>query len=1019
MILIVFSGLLVLPILERKIIPDISFDIIEVKVVFPGAGPTQIEQSVTRRIEQALVGLDQILDVKSQVRKNISITGIEISHDASLNEMINKIQARVNAIALPKEIRRPVVREVIVTESVISLAVSGEMDLAGLNNIAQYIASGLRDLPYVSRAFVEDGAERNFVVEASKNNLQRYQVSFSELTQKLKSASADISGAAFKSLSGDISIIGDSSIDGIASIEQLPIRSQTDGSRITVMDVAAVKDSYTVNDRSRYFDGKNVVFIAINRASHEDVIKLSNQVEEFVANIGPSLPSNVSVTIANNITKEVSGRIELLINNALGGFFLVLLILLLFMSFRLSFWTSLGIPISFLGAFFVLYLWGGSLNMVSMFAFILVLGVVVDDAIIVGESVYSQHQKNNYGIQGAIKGTLEVYRPVFFAIATTMVAFAPMLFMPGEEGRLALVIPIVVISVLAFSLFESLFILPAHLSTIKGKSQRSYVALEKYQKFFSNSLNHIIENFYSPFLEKMLHWRYTCLSVFLALFLVCLSIIGLRWVNVDIISKVESDLLTAQVQMISDTPLEETRAVVRRLEQAGFQLKKEVNESLGFEQIKHIVSGLDNKSDLKGSVSLYLDPDQKREVSSQELGERLREILGDVPNLRSLKMKTSLISTGAEIDLELSHSDLSILEEASKNLKSRISGYDGVLYSWDTLSQGKREVGFSLKPAAGDLGISNEQIATQIRQAFHGENFHVLDEQGSRIPLKIHYAEEHRNSLWSLENLPITLKDRTTIPLYAVADLEYREGPAIINLHNSKRSVRVIAKLDQSVSSAYIMKSLREDFLDDLDSHYIGLDWKVSGGQKRGLEALDYLIFAYPLSLFVMYLFMAILFASYTQPLMIMAAIPFGIVGALIGHLFLGIGLTLWSLVGIVAVSGVVVNDNLVLVDRINQSRKQGVSLLTAIREAGAARFRPIILTSLTTFLGLTPLMLESSVQAQFLIPMAASLAFGVVFATTISLILVPVFYAIFHDFRHIFKVRYSGLESSTPSHEP
>ena len=406
--------------------------------------------------------------------------------------------------------------------------------------------------------------------------------------------------------------------------------------------------------------------------------------------------------------------------------------------------------------------------------------------------------------------------------------------------------------------------------------------------------------------------------------------------------------------------------------------------------------------DTTATVSIFLNPSVERKIDNAALQERLIEKFGTVANVKSVRIKASVVGSPPDIDIELTHRDISVLEAASADLLKVLKSYDGVRAGWNTLSQGKQEIGFMMKPEAGDMGVTSAQVAAQIRQAFHGDMVQIHNEKHIRVPVRVQYPESQRNSIWFLENLKISLKDGSSVPLYRVADLNYREAPAAINLHNGKRSTRVRSLLSDKISEAQIMASLKKDFFVDFEERYPGMTWKRAGGQQRSHEILDYLFMAYPLSLLMMYLLMATLFASYTQPLMIMGAIPFGIVGALIGHLLLGVGVTLWSLIGIIAVSGVVVNDNLVLVDRINQSRKRGVALLDAIREAGVARFRPIVLTSATTFLGLAPLMFETSVQAQFLVPMAVSLAFGVLFATVVSLILVPVLYAILFDLQVI-----------------
>lgn len=1002
MALVMISGLMVLPFIDREVTPHITFDVIEISVALPGAGPSQIERSISRKVEQSLVGIDGILDVNTTAAKHYSLTTLEVSNKVSLNEILNKIRARVDAVSFPKEATRPIVKEITAIEPAFNLALSGDMDLESLNNIAEAIARELRALPDVSLVYVKNAPRHEYQVEVSETSLERYQVEFSEIVRVLRSISAEIAGATVETKEGEVSVIGESSVNSAAAIENVAVRSYGDGSRISVSDLADVQDNYRVDTQYRKFNGKNVVYIGINRSRGEDLLKLANQVSRYVKRKQSQLPDDINLIVSADVSKQVSGRIDMLTNNALGGFVLVFIILLLFMNFRLSFWTSMGIPISFLGALFMLFFWGNTLNMVSLFAFILVLGIVVDDAIIVGESIYSQHEKNHFGVQASIDGALEVYQPVVFAVLTTMIAFAPLLFMPGEEGRLIVLVPMIVISVLAFSLLESLLVLPSHLSGVKDHKSEMFPAINRAQQGFSVFLDKFVKGVYSPYLEKALLWRYTVAMAFFIVFVLTVALLAFRWVNVNVVSQIESDVLVAHLNMINDTPVSETEAALKKLEQAAFTVQKEVNDDLGFKQIVSVASSLDNAEKGLASVSLYLDPVAKRRVTSEYLEGRLLDLFGKMPHVRTVKTKTSIIGEGPQIDIELADINLGHLEEASRDLVKALKSYKGVRNAWDTLQQGKREVGFELKPEAADMGINNAQVAAQIHQYFHGESMTIFDENGERVPVVVEFPQDKRDSIWYLENLPIVLKDGSHVPLSMVANLDYRESPSEITIHNGKRSIRVKAKLEEKASTQQMMASLRKDFLNKLSAKYPGMTWQKAGGQKRGQEVLDYLWIAYPLSMLAMYLLMATLFASYSQPLMIMVAIPFGIVGALLGHLIMGVGVTLWSLVGIIAVSGVVVNDNLVLVDRINQKRAEGTPLMEAIRDAGVARFRPIALTSLTTFLGLVPLMFESSVQAQFLIPMAVSLAYGVMFATIISLILVPVFYAMLDDMQGI-----------------
>ncbi len=988
-----------LPLLEKEIAPQIAFDILEVRVALPGAGPAQIERTVSRKVEQALIGIEGIADISTEARKNISITYIEVSSKTPVAEVINKVRTRMDAIkGLPEEATRPIVSDFTVKEPAMLLALTGDTTLYSLNKVAENLVAEMHAIPGLSLVFIADAPTRQFLVEVSESDLQRYQINFAEIAKRIQGAVVDIAGATLSTDAGEITVVGESDVKSIEDLEDLTIRSTPDGARILLSDIASVQDSYQVNERYKKLDGKNVVYIAVNRGQGEDIVKLAEKVRQFVKENNGTLPSGISVEVIMDVSKQVTGRIELLSSNAISGFILVFIILLIYMNLRLAFWITWGIPISFMGGIVVLYFSGGTLNMVSLFGFILILGIVVDDAIVIGESIYSQHEKGVYGVKASIQGTWEVYNPVIFSVVTTMIAFVPMLFIPGEEGRLMLAIPFVVISVLAVSLFEALCILPAHLSTVKRKRSEAFPLINKVQVYVNNVTDKFLRERYSPFLEHVLYWRYAYFVGFFGIFFISVALLSFRWINVSMVSHIETDVLLARIEMIEDTPLEETRLAVQRLEQAAKEIQNEVNEDLGFEQIIHVASEIDNNSNTRGKVSIYLDTKEKRSIAGIEIENRLLTLFGDVPHVNSLRVKTSVFGDGAQIDLELAHNDVKKLESASQELRATLANYQGVKNVWDNFSQGSREVTFKLKPEAGDMGITTAQVAAQIRQAFHGDSVQIYDESNNRIPVLIEYPEEQRNSLWFLENLPIKLRDESTVPLNAVANFEYRDAPAIINLHNGKRTIRVKASLDGKLSNAQVMSALRKDFFSELSEKYPGMSWKVAGGQEKGYEVLEYMSVAFPLSLLVMYLLMATLFGSYSQPLMIMYAIPFGLVGALLGHLLMGIDFTLWSLIGIVAVSGVVVNDNLVMVDRINQLRASGTPLREAIRDTGVSRFRAIMLTSMTTFLGLSPIMLETSVQAQFLIPMACSLAFGVLFSTAITLILVPALYNILDD---------------------
>ena len=661
-----------------------------------------------------------------------------------------------------------------------------------------------------------------------------------------------------------------------------------------------------------------------------------------------------------------------------------------------------------MGAFWLLPQFDGSINMISMFGFILVLGIVVDDAIVVGENVHAHHQRGELGLSGSILGAQEVAKPVIFAVLTSVVAFMPILFLPGAEGRLWMVIPMVVIITLLFSLFECLFVLPAHLSYIETHAKRDS-AISRFQQDFSDRVENFVQKTYRPFLAWALRWRYATAAIFVSMFLIFVSIVAAGWLHLLFFPKVEGDMAISNLSFAQGTQVEKTENAVNRIENAALQLQKELEEKYGQAHINNMVSIVGTQTMSRdggegshiGEVTLELAPAEKRALSSAEILDLWREKVGEIKGATQLTFQATLRDSGPGINIELTGPDIQRLSNAADALKQRLSEYPGLYDIQDSYESGKREVQLSLKQEAKDLGVNTQLLARQVRQAFYGEEIQRIQRGRDDVRVFVRYPESQRQSLFFLESMYIRLDNGIEIPLSEVADVVYGTGPSEIKRIDRKRVVQVSARVDENVAvPGQVMTDLKNTFLDRIERTYPGVTWGKSGQQKNKDEMIDAMINGFVLALMGIYILMAIPFRSYTQPLMIMSAIPFGLIGAVLGHLIFGLDISLLSLSGMIAVAGVVVNDNLVLVDYINRFRRAGRPIAKAIRDAGAARFRPIILTSLTTFAGLTPLMLERSVQAQFLIPMAVSLAFGVLFATVVSLLLVPASYYILEDLR-------------------
>ncbi|MBV1872729.1 MAG: efflux RND transporter permease subunit [Gammaproteobacteria bacterium] len=1005
MLLIIFGGILSLPSMRKEIVPDVSLEMIVITIPYPGASPTDVERAVLTRVEAAIFDLEGLKSIQSTASENRATVRAKVAYGYDIKELLGSVKVRVEGIeSFPKDVGKPLIQEIAIRNLVSKMIIAGPADERSLKTLAKKIREDLLEKEEISQVEISDVRADEISIELSESSMQRYGLSFAEVVHVIQTSSLNSSGGQLHSQSGKVSLGIQGKAQSGADYEEIVLRSDSDGGRIFLKDVATVLDGIQKSSTQSHFNGQPAVSLKIFRVGKQNILTISDTLEVYINNPETYLPDGISLHIWNDSSKYFRSRINLLVNNAISGFCLLFAILLLFLRFKLSFWTSMGIPTAFFGAFWVLPLFDGSINMISMFAFILVLGIVVDDAVIVGENIFSHNRRGIIGLEGAIKGAQDVAKPVVYAIITTMVAFAPLIFLPGPEGKLIRIIPIVVICTLAFSLIESLLILPAHLSgttQLKRTSNGRLRFLERIQSSFSEGLEHFIQHRFRPFLETVLRWRYSAIMVFIALFIIAAALLGGGWAKVRFFSEIEGDLAIAKIRFARSTQAHVTEDAVKRVENAAKLVGEALLEQTGERQVHNILASAGKGGDYKGTVVIELAPSETRSIPGETVSQLWREKIGSIPDIVSLDISHTLNSPGPSIDIQLYSQDLSTLRAASDDLKKLLTDFSGVYEIHDSFQRGKQEVNLTMKPAGRDLGLNLSELAKQVRQAFHGTVVQTVQRGEDEVKVIVRLPGKERNSLWHLENMHIRLQDKSTTPLLTVAKVNYGSGPAEIKRSDRKRIIRVQARVDESLNNeGAIMNALKRDFLNDIKQNYPGVRWGLAGMQKNKKEAIDYLITSFSLAIAIMYMLMASLFRSYTQPLMVMFAIPFGLIGALGGHLLLGVEISIWSLVGMVAVSGVVVNDTLVLVDYINRNRLAGVPLDIAIREAGTARFRPIMLTSLTTFAGLTPLMLEQSLQAQFMVPMAISLAFGVMFATIVSLVLVPSVYFILDDIK-------------------
>jgi multidrug efflux pump subunit AcrB len=803
-----------------------------------------------------------------------------------------------------------------------------------------------------------------------------------------------------------------------------------DGTEVKLGEIASVKDTFRETDQSARFDGEPAAMVAVFRVGGQKPKEISGIVKEYVERKRPTLPESVRVATWNDMSELLESRMNLLLKNAFLGLILVFLILGLFLQIRLAMWVMLGIPISFLGALLMMPALDVSINMLSLFAFILALGIVVDDAIVVGENIFEHRTRRKSYLRAAVDGALEVAVPVIFSILTTVAAFLPLVFVSGTMGKFIRTIPFVVIPILAVSLIESLFVLPAHLGAGKPVKYTRGVAglVERVRTGFGKRLEGFVAGPYRRFLGACLRNRYTTVAASVAVLFMAAGLVGGGVVKFRFMPEVEGDFILVNLEMPIGTPVEVTDRAQAGIVRRGQEVIEHYDEKLGeggsiLRHIFSVVGGTLPKGpgDIRGGeassahvseVAMMLTPSEDRDVPVTEVARLWRRAVGEVPGADSITFESTLVHFGANIDIQLSHDDFGVLSEAAGKIKRSLADYPGIADISDNYSQGKRELKLRLKPEARTLGVTEEDLARQVRAAFYGAEALRIQRGRNEVKVMVRYPESDRRSLGDLESMRIRTPGGGEIPFSRASYVEEGRGYSQINRTNNKRVVNVTASVDAKVANAEeIIRDLTQTVLAGLSADYPGLVFDLEGEDKERRESMSSMATGFAMILFLMYALLAVPFKSYSQPLIVLSAIPFGVVGAILGHWIMGFDLSILSMFGIVALAGVVVNDSLLLIDYINRKRRGGLEPEQAVVEGGRRRFRPILLTSLTTFFGLMPMITETSVQAQFLIPMAISLAFGILFATGITLLLIPSLYLILEDFRRAFGLRQAPSE--------
>ncbi len=1032
MLFLILAGAVTGMTMKVEVFPDTSLDMISVVVEYPGASPEEVEEGVIRRIEENVAGLAGIKRIDSKAREGYATVLIEVMKDWDLKTLLDEVKAEVDRITtFPKESEKPTVREVTRRTQVITLAVYGDAPESTLKHMAEKIKDDITNLPDITLAELFGVREGEIHIEIPEQTLRRYGLTLGKIAEAVKGASLDLPAGSVKTAAAEILVRTKGRRYYAADYGDIAIITRSDGSKVTLGQIAKLSDGFQDVDLSARFQGKPAAVIQVFRVADQNALTVADTVKAYVAEIRPELPKGVDIDFFQDMSKILRSRIKLLLKNMALGLMLVAILLGLFLNVRLAFWVTLGMPISFLAGLMLLPSYDVSINMISLFAFIMVLGIVVDDAIIIGENTFRKQEEGLGPLKAAVTGAVELGGPVIFAVLTTMVAFWPLLLAGGTMGRMMRNLPIVVILVLSGSLIESLLILPAHLARSKSRSS-GRKRDPRGEKWMARLLKWVINGPYAKALDFCIKWRYATLALSIALFLVTLGAYTSGWIKFTFFPKVESDVLICSLTMPAGTPVESTLAIVKQIEKAAKEALEEEDRKRArgaaplFEHSTALVgvqmgghgpnAGAPEVGGHLAQVFVQLLDGETREVSALKLATLWREKVGPIPDAESMTFQSELFSAGNAIEVHLSMDDHKMLIKAADDLKAELKGYPGVFDVVDSFLPGKGEMQLKLKPAARTLGLTLNDLAQQVRHAFYGAEALRLQRDQDEIKVLVRYPEAERKSLGHVEEMRIRTLDGSEVPFSQAAEVRMEQGYASIERAQRLRVVKVTADVDEAITNANEVRTeLERRFLPKLKNGYPGLRYTIEGEGKEQKETMSDVFQGFAIALFAIYALLAVPFRSFTQPFVIMLAIPFGLVGAVWGHLITGFNLSVMSLFGMVGLAGVVVNDSLVLVHTTNRIRDQGAKVRDAVTRAGNLRFRAVILTTLTTFAGLTPMMLEESLQARFLIPMAVSLGFGELFSTAIILILVPCGYVILDDLHNIIaKLRPKAIDQPT-----
>lgn len=1065
---IFFGGYLAITQMARETFPDIHLDMIQVAVIWPGADPEEVEEGISRKVEEALEGIEGIKKYNTISNENVGLAIIEVQDSYDREWVQDQVRNAIDTITtFPANAERPIVREFLLRIQVMLLSVTGpDLTEVELKDYAEDIKDDLRMLPEVTQVAVMSSREYEIAIEVSEESLRKYGITFDQVAQVVRANSLNVPGGVMRTEGEEIRLRTVGRNYTAQEYADIVVLAQPDGKFITLDDVANIRDGFSEDNVYARFNGKDTVTIRILKTKREDMLNIDEAIHAYLDRKHAELPEGVSVDPWARMSPLLQDRIRLLVRNGILGLILVFVLLWLFLDIRLSFWAGMGMPVSILGAFIFLWWYGGTVNMISLFAVIAVLGIIVDDAIIVGEAIYVARKSGLPPLQAAVEGALEVGMPVIAAVTTTMIAFIPLMYVSGFVGRLISILPVVVIASLVVSLVECLFLLPAHLAHLPDPNSETQTKgiIRWLGLLFHRTTNQGLEKFvvryYDPMIALALRWRYVTISISLFVVFFIYGIVDSGFIKFEFFPMMDGNNMAVVIEFPNGTPLDITEKAIIKVEEAMRRVDASAKTGNGEPLLENMFSLVGAKLDERGQTELgtHFGTVRVELLNSVQRKIYLEDLMAEWE--RQIGMLTGVISmtirgdeTGPPtrpIEVWMRGENLANLTAAADEFKEKLASFDGVYQIQDDFRKGKNEINLKLKPEARALGIHVADLAKQIYAGYYGEEIMRIQRGRNDVRVKIRYPMDQRTTISNLENIRIrpasmssmagmsamagmggmaamggampgrSMSRTQEVPLLSVADIEYTTGVSSIRRTNGQRRVVVSAEVQsERANSSEIVQELQQDYFPKLQQKYRDVSMTFEGEQQEFREAMKKLYLGFPLAVVGIFIIIATIFRSYIQPLVIMTTVPFGMCGAVVGHILLGYDITMLSIFGLVALAGVVVNDAIVLIECINNYIADGESFYEAVRRGGSRRFRAIFLTTITTVGGLAPLLMEKDHQARMLIPMAISLASGVAFATILTLVLVPCALCILNDIRRLSRFFVTGVVPTPEEVEP